>query len=49
MNVRKDRRILKEAITRGIKTAAELAAYLRSLETESKMMLQGGSALHHSR
>ena len=35
MDVRKDRKILEEAIRRGIKTAAELAAYLRLLETES--------------
>ena len=32
MNIRKDRRLLREAIAEGIRTAAELAAYLRHLK-----------------
>ncbi len=33
MNIRKDRKVLKEAIAAGIRTAAELALYLRTLES----------------
>ena len=49
MNIRKDRKILREAITRGIKTAAELAAYLRLIETESNPLLRNGTTLGRSR
>ena len=42
MNVRKDRKILEEAIKRGIKTAAELAAYLRLREENSAGNLEAG-------
>ena len=33
MKILKDRKILDEALRQGLRTAAELAAYIRSLET----------------
>jgi len=40
MNIRKDRKMLETAIERGVKTAAELAAYLRLLEAESRELFR---------
>ncbi|GEM_PF-4305697 len=44
MNIRKDRNLLADAIARGVKTAAELAAYLRMLEGAAGLVPKSAQA-----
>jgi len=44
MNIRKDRNLLADAIARGVKTAAELAAYLRTLESAAGFIPKSAQA-----
>ena len=45
MNIRTDRKVLKEAIAAGIRTVGELALYLRTLEARRAFSLEGSA--HH--
>ena len=44
MKIRKDRNLLASAIARGVKTAAELAAYLRTLESAAGLVPKSAQA-----
>ncbi|WP_292654979.1 hypothetical protein [Nitratifractor sp.] len=44
MIIRKDRSLLADAIARGVKTAAELAAYLRALESAAPLLPKSAQA-----